>query len=161
MLLNRVGTTTGAAIVHKEANGEGQGVLVGVADTGLDVSHADMRDPSTGLSRVAWMIDYSLKPAGLYPDLEKKFGILDASGNPIAGCVLRGTDIDLLLANGTTAPGDENGHGTHVTSIAAGNGGAVPTVSRGIRPRRSSTTTSCAVWRSSSIAATSRRSPSP
>jgi subtilisin family serine protease len=44
----------------------------------------------------------------------------------IAGAVLTGAEIDVILGAKQQAPGDEVGHGTHVTSIAAGNGGQNP-----------------------------------
>ncbi len=104
---------------------DGSGVLVGVADTGLDVTLPDFLDPKTGKSRVAWLLDLSLPPAGLYPALEQKFCVRGTNGACQYGAVLQGKDIDALIANPAKAgiPIDEYGHGTHVTSIAAGNGG--------------------------------------
>jgi subtilisin family serine protease len=102
----------------------GEGVLVGVADTGLDVTHPDLRDPVTKKSRVAWLLDLSLPPQGLYPDLESTYGVRGADGNLMLGAVFQGSDIDARIAKGGSLPHDEVGHGTHVTSIAAGNGGA-------------------------------------
>jgi subtilisin family serine protease len=126
-LLDKSGQWTGAFAAHTTKGVDGTGVLVGVADTGLDVSHPDLIDRATGKSRVAWLLDLSLKPVGLYPDLEQKYGIKDAAGNVLAGAVLQGVDIDSLLAQKARAPQDEVGHGTHVTSIAAGNGGDAAT----------------------------------
>jgi subtilisin family serine protease len=123
MLLNQVQATVHGTAARARFQLDGSGVLVGVADTGLDVGHPDLRDPVTGSSRVAWILDLSLPPAGIYPDLEAQFGVRDSSGNLVAGAVLQGTDIDRLLAAKGTVPIDEVGHGTHVTSIAAGNGG--------------------------------------
>ena len=133
-LLDRSGVWTGAFRARALDGVDGTGVLVGVADTGLDVSHPDVRDPVTGKTRVAWMLDLSLAPLGLYPDLEKKYGIKDSAGNVIAGAVLQGSDIDGILGQGAAGkpPIDEVGHGTHVTSIAAGNGGKGPYV--GVAP---------------------------
>ncbi len=101
---------------------DGSGTLVGVADTGLDVAHPDFRDPKTNKSRVAWMLDLSMKPLGLHPELEAKYGVKDSQGN-LQGAVLTGQDIDDRIARGDPVPVDRNGHGTHVASIAAGNGG--------------------------------------
>jgi subtilisin family serine protease len=101
---------------------DGTGTLVGIADTGLDVTHPDFRDPKTNKSRVAWMLDLSMKALGLHPELEAKYGVKDAQGN-LQGAVLTGQDIDDLIAQAKPVPVDRNGHGTHVASIAAGNGG--------------------------------------
>ena len=121
-LLDQAGLTINATLVHQDPGSLGDGVLVGVADTGLDVTHADFLDAS-GNTRVAWLIDMSQPPLGKYPDLEKNYGVLDSSGNVVAGAVLAAADINALLHGKQTAPGDDVGHGTHVTSIAAGNGG--------------------------------------
>jgi subtilisin family serine protease len=123
-LLNQAGTWTNATLAHQDGS-NGDGVLVGVADTGLDVTHPDFL-ASGGATRVAWILDLSAKPYGLYPDLESKYGVLDASGNVTQGAVYQGSDFAALKAAGIALPGDEVGHGTHVTSIAAGNGGQPP-----------------------------------
>jgi hypothetical protein len=123
-LLDKAGLWIRSHEAH-ESGFDGSGVLVGVADTGLDVSLADFRDPVTGKSRVAWILDLSLPPAGLYPELESQYCIKATDGTCQLGAVLQGKDIDSLLADHSTTslPIDEYGHGTHVTSIAAGNGG--------------------------------------
>lgn len=124
-LLDKAGRWIRTDVAH-ERGATGKGVLVGVADTGLDVTLGDFKDPVTGKSRVAWMLDLSLPPAGIHPQLEAQFCIQNASGACQSGAVLSGADIDRLIAKNATAsiPVDEDGHGTHVTSIAAGNGGA-------------------------------------
>jgi len=123
-LLNYVGISTQAGLARSMKGLEGTGVLVGVADTGLDVTHPDMRDPTTGHSRVAWILDLSLPPKGLYPALESQFGVKDGTGKVVLGAVLQGSDIDAMIAaHEAPLPQDEVGHGTHVTSIAVGNGG--------------------------------------
>jgi subtilisin family serine protease len=96
----------------------GKGVVVGVVDTGLDVRHPDFLT-ADGHTRVAWMLA-AIPPKGLHADLEREFGCTDAS-TPCA--VLAAADIDALLQAGSTELTDTVGHGTHVTSIAAGNGG--------------------------------------
>ncbi len=103
-------------------NANGAGVAVGIIDTGIDPSRPDFRDPQTQASRIAWMLDLSMAPLGLHADLEKKYGVTDASGNPL-GAVLTGADIDTIIGKGNQLPVDTDGHGTHVASIAAGNGG--------------------------------------
>ena len=72
--------------------------MVGVADTGLDVTNPEMLD-ANGKSRVAWMLDLSLEPLGVHADLEKKFGIADAQGGTVTGGAVLSKDmIDALLA---------------------------------------------------------------
>lgn len=104
--------------VREETGYDGSGVVVGIIDTGLDTSHPDFRD-ANGKSRVAWMY-LRQPPLGLHPELETTYGC----NNPASMCaILSGDDIDALLAQGPdSAPRDLEGHGTHVTSIAAGNG---------------------------------------
>jgi subtilisin family serine protease len=120
LLLDQAGTWTGATLAHADgANGDG--VLIGVADTGLDVTHPDFFD-ANGKTRVAWILDLSAKPYGKYPDLEQKYGVVDANGN-VTGAVYQGSDFAALEAAGIPLPGDDVGHGTHVASLAAGNGG--------------------------------------
>jgi subtilisin family serine protease len=123
-LLSQVAFVVETAVAQKNFGVDGTGVLIGVADTGLDVTHPDLRDPKTGKSRVAWILDLSLPKFGLYPELEAKYG----------GAVLQGSDIDARMGTPKSLPKDEVGHGTHVTSIAAGNGGATGTYA-GIAPK--------------------------
>ena len=104
--------------------GTGKGVVVGIVDSGLDVAHPDFLDDS-GHTRVAWMLDFSRPPSGRHPEVESAFGCNDAMQSPCD--VLDQADIDAaLVAPGTDRPRDLLGHGTHVTSIAAGNGGGGP-----------------------------------
>jgi subtilisin family serine protease len=110
--------------ITRAAGATGEGVLVGVADTGLDVTHPDFLDEN-GKSRVAWMLDLSRETTGLHPEVEVLFRSADAFGKT-KGAVYTGEDLDRLRADPAQAgrlPRDVNGHGTHVASIAAGNGG--------------------------------------
>jgi len=129
VLLDEAGRWIRTTEAHDRLGLTGKGVVVGVADTGLDVTHPDFLDPKTGKSRVAWLLDLSLPPAGIHPDLETKFCVKGSDGKCQLGAVLAGADIDLLIANPKSGmiPIDEYGHGTHVTSIAAGNGGPAGT----------------------------------
>ncbi|MET0595222.1 MAG: S8 family serine peptidase, partial [Polyangiaceae bacterium] len=103
--------------------GTGKGVVVGIVDTGIDLFHADFRAP-TGQTRVAWMLDFARPPLGVHPELEATYGCT-TPGQSICA-VLQQNDIDRALASdGTIGLSDDPiGHGTHVTSIAAGNGGS-------------------------------------
>jgi subtilisin family serine protease len=124
-----------AADVAIQSGMDGAGVLVGLADTGLDVTHPDFLD-AQGHSRVAWLLDLSSPPLGLHPDLEQRFGSTDASGKLVQGAVWSAQDIDAVLASGDkgSLPRDEAGHGTLVTSCAAGNGLGGRSAYRGVAP---------------------------
>jgi subtilisin family serine protease len=130
--MDRVGAWVLAAKARELRGADGSGVMVGVADTGIDVTHPEMRDEAGG-SRVAWLLDLSLEPGGVHADLEARFGIKDDDGKVVAGRVFDKQDIDELLARydsgacketGTKkcAPSDDVGHGTHVAGIAAATG---------------------------------------
>ena len=106
--------------VFRAATGlTGQGAIVGVVDTGLDVRHPDFLTKD-GHTRVAWLLSAGM-PKGLHPDLEAQFGCTDPKQAPCA--VYAAADIDAVIKAGSDELGDPEGHGTHVTSIAAGNGG--------------------------------------
>jgi subtilisin family serine protease len=130
--MDRAGQWVLATTARETRKVDGRGVLVGVADTGLDVTHPEMRDEA-GNSRVAWLLDLSLEPSGQHAELEQKFGIKDDNGKVVAGRVFAKQDIDDLLgriesgacnekSGKKCAPSDEIGHGTHVAGIAAASG---------------------------------------
>jgi subtilisin family serine protease len=115
---------------------DGSGVLVGVADTGLDVTHPDFLD-AQGNTRVAWLIDYSQPPIGLYPELETKFGVASSGSSVVYGAVWAAADINKLLkANAPSQlPQDVVGHGTMVTACAAAGDEQGHSLYRGVAPR--------------------------
>lgn len=112
--------------VYRNVTGQtGRGVVVGIVDTGVDPSHGDLRD-AEGHSRIAWLLDVSRGPAGLHPDLEAEYGCGGETGYRCA--IYSAADLDRLIADHVagTLPTDSFGHGTHVASIAAGNGLSSP-----------------------------------
>ena len=122
-LLDRVDGWVHAASVRKETQTSGQGVVVGIVDTGVDLRHGDLQtvDHKT---RVAWFFDISRPAAKLHADLEAKYGCtVDAT----ACAIYAASDLDSLIVKNGDLPGDPLGHGTHVASLAAGNGLSSPT----------------------------------
>lgn len=107
-----------------EGTGEGEGVVVGVVDTGIDLTHPAFLDED-GHTRVAWLLTWGT-PTGKHPELEEKFGCDDPDQDSCA--IYDAEEIDAMLAaaaDGDPLPPDVHdqvGHGTHVASIAAGNG---------------------------------------
>ncbi|MBX3225693.1 MAG: S8 family serine peptidase [Labilithrix sp.] len=106
----------------------GAGVMVGVADTGLDVAHPDFRNED-GTTRVKWLLDLSLPPRGTHRALEERYGIQDDDGVIIRGAVFSERELNLGLeamrlnvcdeSKGVLCvPTDDVGHGTHVTGTA-------------------------------------------
>jgi subtilisin family serine protease len=75
----------------------GVGVFIGIVDSGFDLSHPMFRD-GTGKLRVKALLDQT-RPGNLEFDT---------------------TALENALASGDSSVRDENGHGTHVASIAGG-----------------------------------------
>ena len=110
--------------VQAGANGlTGEGILVGVVDSGVDYFHPDFRNED-GSSRILRLWDQSLdgKPPRGY----------------VTGTEYTKEEIDKALALGETegrrlVPSrDSSGHGTAVLGIAAGNGRVSGGVNRGV-----------------------------
>jgi subtilisin family serine protease len=90
---------------------DGSGVIMGIIDSGLDLTHPDFKD-SLGNTRVKWLWDMT-KP--------------DSTNSPQPygyGQEWSEADINNGLASSHTGE-DQYGHGTYVTGIAASNGRAV------------------------------------
>ena len=111
------------AVAHPRLRGTatrtGRGVVVGVVDTGFDLAHADLRDRG-GRTRVRWVLDLTQAPRGVHADLEARFGLRDSQGAIQRGAVFDAAMIDEALTSERSPVGDDEGHGTHVASLAAG-----------------------------------------
>jgi subtilisin family serine protease len=131
-LMDRADDWTHSAQFRLVTGMTGAGVVVGVVDTGFDPTHPDLLDPE-GKSRVRWVIDFSKSPRGLHPELEAAYG---CSSETSRCAIFSGSDVDeLVFAGSAHAPRDAYGHGTHVASLAAGNGRAqTPPVYVGAAP---------------------------
>ncbi len=117
-LIDAARASVGAAEFQNLTGLRGKGVVVGIVDTGFDLKHPDLQNPD-GSTRVAWALDLSRGRTGKHPELEAEYGCVD----PGQCAILDASDIDALLTGGgTTLPRDAFGHGTHVASLAAGNG---------------------------------------
>ncbi len=100
----------------------GEGIVIGIVDSGIDYTHADFAGIGTAEAYAA--NDSSIIEPGSFPTA-KVIGGWDFAGdtfNPSAGLTSPNPDDDPLDC---TTPGSEQisgGHGTHVAGIAAGTG---------------------------------------
>jgi subtilisin family serine protease len=83
----------------------GAGVIIGIVDTGIDVNHADLKTSSNS-TRILSLWDQGINTQ---PPPGYTYGTAFTSAQINAGLYI-GTDLD--------------GHGTHITGVAAGNGRA-------------------------------------
>lgn len=119
-LLDRSQEWTRAASFRNDTGVDGKGVVIGIVDTGIDIAHPDFR-LQNGKTRIAWLMTLEA-PRGVHAELEDEFGCTDPLQQPCA--IYSADDINAILGSGEEHHlQDVNGHGTHVTSIAAGNGG--------------------------------------
>ncbi len=97
----------------------GNGIVIGIIDTGIDFSHPDLRD-SLGNTRIKYLWDQRLPLAANTPvyGYGQEWDNVGIDG----GLAAASTDIDWY------------GHGTHVTGVAAGNGLASGTY-KGVAPK--------------------------
>jgi subtilisin family serine protease len=116
-LLNQVGPAIALDAARSTTGLKGEGVIIGIVDTGIDASHPAMLKPN-GKSRVAWLLAFGQEPRGLHPELEEEYGCL--GDEPCA--VLSASDLDEIIDSRILAglPKDPIGHGTHIASLAAG-----------------------------------------
>jgi len=85
----------------------GKRVVIGIVDSGIDVSHPDFR--TTSGTRIRWLWDQNFGPASP-PPASFSYGSEYSQSDINAGNYACGTCGDFL------------GHGTHMAGVAAGNG---------------------------------------
>ncbi len=131
-LLNLANNWVKAGVARNLTGLSGKGVVVGIVDTGFDPRHPDFRNPD-GTTRVAWVLDLSRNPTGKHAALENSFGC-DSKESPCA--VYSAAELDeMIAADSKQLPRDAFGHGTHVGSLAAGNGSSTsPPKYSGVAP---------------------------
>jgi subtilisin family serine protease len=114
----------------------GQGVLIGIVDTGLDYDHLDFRYDRDGdgfeeSTRILYIWDQTETYAGRSPPgfgYGTEYTRAQIETDIANGCQLE-RDTDCLVQ-----ARDEIGHGTHVTGIAAGDGSAAGSPFIGVAP---------------------------
>ena len=100
----------GATDIHISLGERGANALIGIIDTGIDIFHETLRDPSTGKTRFLAIWDQR-DPTGPPPANQK------------VGTEHTEIDLNRYLASGKLPFGlstTDKEHGTHVVSIAAG-----------------------------------------
>jgi len=113
---------TGIQAVHQNCGLLGQGVTIGVLDTGIDVNHFDFSSTASPAmtSKIAWY--YSEGPGFFAAPRVPYVGTGTASTNEWSNLNL---NTAAGRSNASANAPDRVGHGTHVASIAGSTGNAV------------------------------------
>jgi subtilisin family serine protease len=123
----------GATTARTTEGVDGTGVIVGVVDSGIDTKHDDFRNPD-GSTRILYVLDFA-SPGDTNQD-----GVPDGP-DAYGGTEWTAAEINSANGGGTAVVQvDPNGHGTHVSGSATGNGratnGAVPAgIYAGVAPK--------------------------
>jgi hypothetical protein len=119
----------GAQPIHA-AGREGQGVIVGVIDFGIDWCHGDFIDDTSGRSRIRFLWDQGLTPerngeasadVGNDGNTANDYGV-EYTAAQIDAALDRGDCAIAAPADRQVRSADTSGHGTHVAGIAVGDG---------------------------------------
>ncbi len=111
----------GAAEVHQGSPPiTGEGVVIGIIDTGIDYTHSDFINPD-GTTRILFIWDQGLLPQGNETS-PAGFGYgVEYARDQINTALTSNNPFSLVRHRDTDST---SGHGTHVAGIAAGNGRA-------------------------------------
>ncbi len=133
--LDRSVPETGApALWHTPPGTTGQGTIVGVVDTGIDILHRDFRVDRDGNgteegSRILYLWDQEGVGARGFPPW---WG--DVLNETYYGRAFSRAELESAIASGFPPTRDTHGHGTHVAGIVAGDGSASAANLRGVAP---------------------------
>jgi subtilisin family serine protease len=121
----------GASQAATQFGAQGAGAIVGLVDSGIDITHGDFRNPdNTTRIKAYWNQADASCPAGI-----------TAPPGFTGGCYYTEANINSALTGSGTVDGpNADGHGTHVAAIAAGDGsqtgnGQPANVFVGVAPR--------------------------
>ena len=102
----------------------GQGVVVGIVDSGIDIFHPDFRKED-GSTRIIGLWDQTITA-------QEETGLVPPEGY-VSGVYFSEEQLNQILQSGSSSPTvDGSGHGTHVAGIAVGNGRASRGENRGV-----------------------------